>query len=52
MSNFLAQDVVKLNGKFISNNGIPLEGKFQKLNESGSLNFSFELIDFHRWNYL
>ena len=45
ISNFLAQDVVKLNGKFISNNGIPLEGKFQKLNESGSLNFSYELID-------
>ena len=43
--NFLAQDVVKLNGKFISNNGIPLEGKFQKLNESGSINFSYELID-------
>ena len=36
ISNFFAQDIVKLNGKFISNNGIPLEGKFQKLNESGS----------------
>ena len=43
--NSIAQDIVELNGKFISNNGIPLEGKFQKLNESGSLNFSYELID-------
>ena len=54
ISNFLAQDVVKLNGKFISSNGIPLEGKFQKLNETGSLNFSYidgqqngKFISFH-----
>ena len=28
---FSAQNIVQLNGKFILNNGIPLEGTFQKL---------------------
>lgn len=45
ISNSIAQNIVELNGKFISNNGIPLEGKFHMLYESGSLNFSYELID-------
>ena len=43
-STFFTQNIVQLNGKFILNNGFPLEGTFQNYDELGNLKFTYELL--------